>query len=136
MDLKVDQSLVLVWLQKNKDLGQELDLVQVVLQVSMFEKTLLHDIIKAARGVAVFCCAASDHFQMFSLLLCIAQTPRRARTGLLTGNTAAPAVSWSCSDLLRLLWAAAVRTNGAGIITQMLNLTVNVKPGFSEVPAR
>lgn len=136
VDLKVDQSLVLLWLLKNKDLGRELDLAQVLLQVSMFEKTLLHDIIKAARGAAVSRCAASNHSQMLRLPLCIAQTPRGARTGLLTGNTAALAVSLSCSDLLRVLWAAAVRNNGAEMITQMLNLTANVKPGFSEVPAR
>lgn len=114
-------------LLKNKDLGWELGLVQVLLQVSMFEKTLLHDIMKAARGAAKSRCAGSNHSQMFCSPLCIAQTPRRARTRLLAGSTAVPAVSLSCSDLLRVLWAAAVRNNGAEMITQTLNLTTNLK---------
>lgn len=84
----------------------------------MFEKTLLHVIMKAASGAVVSRCAYSNHSQMFCSPLCITQTPRRAQTRLLTGNTATPAVSLSCSDLLRVLWAAVVRNNGAEMITQ------------------
>lgn len=61
---------------KNKDLGWELDPVQLLLQVSMFEKTLLHDIMKAARGAAVSRCAASNRSQMFCSPLCIADATR------------------------------------------------------------
>lgn len=118
-------------LLKNKDLGWEQDLDQALLQVSMFEKTLLHDIMKAARGAVLSHCAASNRSQMFCSPLCIAEMPRRAQTRLFTENMAALAVSLSCSDLLTVLWASGVRNNGAEIITQTLNLTANVKPAFS-----
>lgn len=106
---------------KNQDLGSELDPDQLLLQVSMFEKRLLHDIMKAARGAAVSRRAASNHSQMFC-------SPRRARTGPLAGSTAAPAVSPRCSGLLRVLRAAVVGKSGAAVITQTLHLSANVKP--------
>lgn len=61
-------------------------------------QTRLRDIMKAAGEPAVSRCAASNRSQMF----CCTQTPPWAPTGLLTGSSAAPTGSLSCSDLSEL----------------------------------
>lgn len=93
---------------------------------------------RAARGAAASRCAVSNRSQMFRLVAVHRRRHTGPRTRLLAGNTPAPAVSWSCSDLLGLLWVAAVRNNGAGMITpNTLNFTANANiesSVFSEAP--